>query len=128
MGSNITDLLDSMPEGWRPQPGDKLIAVVIGSETRTTEYGEYPILTVRTDSGQDVAVHAFHTVLRRELEKLQPRVGDRIGIAYHGLHPTRGYERYRVVITRDTGGSDSAVSEPSGEGPSGSDDDDGIPF
>jgi len=128
---SLTDMLDSFPEGWRPQPADKLIGVVIGSETRTTDYGEYPIHTVRTDDGRDVAVHAYHTVLRRELEKLQPRVGDRIGIAYHGPHPTRGYERYRVVLVRDTGGGDAegaASSTPADPGPSGSDEGDGIPF
>jgi hypothetical protein len=96
-------MLDAFAEGWRPNVGDKLIGIVIGIESRTTEFGEYPILTIRTDEGDDFAFHAYHTVAKREIEKLQPRVGDRIGIAYHGPHPTRGYERYRIVIARDTG-------------------------
>jgi hypothetical protein len=110
--TTFTDLLDSFPEGWRPQPGDKLIGVVIGLEKRTTEYGEYPIVTVRTDEGKDYAFHAFHTVAKGELEKLQPMVGDRIGIAYHGPHPTKGYERYRIVIARDAGGAVIEDSAP----------------
>jgi hypothetical protein len=103
MSIDITSMLDSFPEGWRPNPGDKLVGVVIGLETRAGEYGEYPIVTVRTDAGQDFAFHAYHTVAERELAKLQPRVGDRIGIAYHGLHLSKGYERYRIVIVRRAG-------------------------
>jgi hypothetical protein len=103
MSIDITSMLDSFPEGWRPSPGDKLIGVVIGLETRVAEYGEYPIVSVRTDGGQDFAFHAYHTVARRELEKLQPQLGDRIGIAYHGPHPTKGYERYRIIIVRRAG-------------------------
>ena len=54
MNPSLTDMLDSFPEGWRPQPGDKLIGIVIALETRTTEYGDYPIVNVRTDGGRDV--------------------------------------------------------------------------
>ena len=103
MSIDITSMLDSFPEGWRPEPGDKLIGVVIGLGSRVGEYGEYPIVSVRTDDGQDFAFHAFHTVARGELETLQPKLGDRIGIAYHGPHPTKGYERYRIVIVRRAG-------------------------
>jgi hypothetical protein len=127
---SFIDLLDSFAEGWRPNAGDKLTGVVIGLETRTTEYGEYPIVTVRTDDGTDFAFHAFHTVAKRELEKLQPRVGDWIGIAYHGPHTTKGYERYRIIITRDTGGATidnpTRQTPPDQDATSGNDDD--VPF
>ena len=98
--SEFTALLDSYPEGWRPQAGDKLIGVVIGIEERTGDYEPYPIVTIRTDGGSDFAFHAYHTVARREVEKLEPKVGDRIGVDYHGLHPERNYERYRIVLQR----------------------------
>jgi hypothetical protein len=77
--TDFSALLDSFPEGWRPKPGDKLIGVIIGIEARTTEYGTYPIVTIRTDSGADFGFRAFRTVARREVEKLKPKVGDRIG-------------------------------------------------
>ena len=135
---SFMDMLDSFPEGWRPTPGDKLVGVTIGLETRTTEYGDYPIVTLRTDEGRDFAFHAYHTVARRELEKLQPKVGDRIGIAYHGPHPTRNYERYRIVIARATGGDDESTSGDAGsrvppqspldQPATTNDDDDDIPF
>ena len=72
-------------------------------QPRTIEYGEYPIVSVRTDDGHDFAFHAFHTVAKGELEKLPPKLGDRIGIAYHGPDPVKGYERYRIVIVRGAG-------------------------
>jgi hypothetical protein len=114
MTDDINRMLDSFPEGWRPKVGDKLIGAVIGLETRTGEYGEYPIVVVRTDEGQDFAFHAYHTVAKSELEKLQPQVGDRIGIAYHGPHPARGYERYRIIIVRRAGeaAADNAPPDP----------------
>ena len=74
-----------------------------------------PIVTVRTDDGHDYAFHAFHTVAKGELAKVQPRVGDWIGIAYHGPHPTKGYERYRIVIARYTGGE--AIGGPTSQDP-----------
>jgi hypothetical protein len=126
MSDDIDRLLESFPEGWRPSPGDKLIGIVIGLQTRAGDYGDYPIVIVRTDEGEDFAFHAFHTVARGELEKLQLREGDRIGIAYHGPHPQRRYERYRIVLVRRSGepGSDSPPSADSpppdqGMGPDG---------
>lgn len=105
---------------------------------------------MRTDDGQDFAFHAYHTVARSELEKLQPKLGDRIGIAYHGPHPTKGYERYRIIIVRRAGevaaedappnpepeqvppGEEVATppDEPTPEqgGDEPTEDDDGIPF
>lgn len=127
VSDSFTHLLDSFPEPWRPKVGDKVIGLIISLESRTTEYGEYPIVILRTDEGQDFAVHAFHTVARRELEKLQPRLGDRIGIAYHGPHPTKGYERYRIVIARDMGVSGLHETPSSAQDDTG-DEGDGIPY
>ena len=44
--------------------------MVVGLETRDGGHGEYPIVSVRSDDGHDRAFHAFHTVVRSELEKL----------------------------------------------------------
>ena len=127
MSDDINRMLDSFPEGWRPSPGDKLIGTVIGLEMRAGEYGDYPIVTVRTDEGDDYAFHAYHKVAKGELEKLQPRIGDRIGIAYHGPHPTRGYERYRIIIVRRAGeaAGDTTPPEPPEADADGDDD---VPF
>jgi hypothetical protein len=70
------------------------------------EFGSpYPLLEVETDDGEVVAVHAFHTVLKNELAKKRPDVGDRVGIKYLGTPPGKNYESYRVVIERTTASS-----------------------
>lgn len=87
-----------------------------GTEYRGTldasDYGdgeEYPIVTIRQDDGEEVAVHGFHTVLKRELAKLAPKVGDQIGVKYVGIPAGKSYELYRVILERGDG---AAAAEP----------------
>ncbi len=103
---SIHDALDQdFAPAWRPEPGGKLVGTVTDLSEREGYDGDpYPILTVRTESGE-YAVHAFHTVLRNELARIRPQVGTELGIKYEGKKATgngRGtYHSYRV---RSTGG------------------------
>jgi hypothetical protein len=92
----LEDRLDSTAEAWRPEPGDKVVGVVADVDSRTTEFGTYPIVTLRTDADEEIAVHAFHTVLKREFAKRPPRLGEGLGIKYLGKSE-KGYEGYRIV-------------------------------
>lgn len=92
---SIEDRLESVAEAWKPAPGDKLIGQIVDVDSRTTEYGTYPIIVVLTDSGDEIAVHGFHTVLKNELAKRQPNVGERIGVKYLGKQEK--YEGYKLV-------------------------------
>jgi len=63
----------------------------------------YPIIVVRKDDGDEIAVHAFHAVLRAKLAENKPAIGDRIAIRYEGKikaktegHPA--YHGYSVVV------------------------------
>jgi hypothetical protein len=73
----------STAEGWRPNPGD----VAEGKVTEISEYdggyGSYPVVTIETDEGK-VALHAFHTVLRNELARLNVQVGEPLAVLYAG--------------------------------------------
>lgn len=86
-------------EGWKPEPGDVIKGVVEDLSLAYSEYGNYPVVTIRTDDGS-VAVHAFHQTLRGKLEELQPVKGDTIGVKYYGeVKPEgakRSYHKYRV--------------------------------
>jgi hypothetical protein len=85
--ATIHDQLDrEFAPAWKPQPGDKLVGIVTALSTRNGEYGEYPIVTVRSDDGE-FAAHAFHEVLANELAKVAPKVGDQVGIKYVGKDP-----------------------------------------
>jgi hypothetical protein len=97
VSTNLSDRLDSFPEGWRPAKGDKLIGEVTELAERESEYGEgpYPIVTVAAEEGStqdgepirpgtEIAWHAFHTMARSEVARKRPQVGNHVGIAYHG--------------------------------------------
>lgn len=108
MTGSLNDRLDREPApGWRPEPGDKVIGTIVEiSEAPGTDFGAYPLITIEQDDGTEIAVHAFHSVLRNELESKQPSEGDRIGIRYAGKvagkSGGRDYESYRVVLERVT--------------------------
>src|SRR5206468_3062798 len=97
----LDERLDAFAEPWKPEPGDKLIGEVADLDERESEYGSYPIVTVLTDEGEELAFHAFRTVAKNELAKVRPQIGDRIGIAYHGKPDGKDYELYRIIVERD---------------------------
>jgi hypothetical protein len=97
----LDERLDSFAEPWKPEPGDKLVGEVVELDERTNEYGTYPVVTVRTDDGEELAFHAFRTVAKNELAKQRPEVGDRIGIKYVGKPEGKDYELYRVKVERN---------------------------
>lgn len=57
-------------EGWRPEPGDTLTGRVMEIDSGSSEFGVYPLLTIRKTNGQEVAAHCFHTVLQNRIEHL----------------------------------------------------------
>jgi hypothetical protein len=93
---SLEERLDSFAEPWKPNPGDRVVGQVVDVDSRTTEFGTYPIVTLATDSGE-VAVHAFHTVAKNEFAKRPPQLGERLGIKYLGKSD-KGYEAYRIVF------------------------------
>jgi len=100
---SLSDRLESFAEGWRPKPGEKLIGVITEVDERESDFGNgrYPVITVASDDGREVALHGFHTVLKGELAKKRPAVGDRIGVAYFGRSGgERPYERYRLIVEK----------------------------
>lgn len=105
---------DHEPEyapAWRPQPGEGIEGTVVAVSQREGGYGSYPVLTLDTSDGE-LAVHAFHAVLRNELAEYAPEVGDALAIVYQGKvegrHGKR-YHAYRVAYAAagDNGGDDA---------------------
>jgi hypothetical protein len=97
---SLADRVDSNPTGWRPDPGDKIVGTIVDIDERESNYGSgvYPVVVVADDDGNEVAVHAFHTVLKKEIARQRPTVGDQIAIKYHGIREGQNYEFYRVVV------------------------------
>lgn len=124
--STVQDQLDrDFAPGWKPKAGDKLVGVVVDVTERDGSYGRYPIVTIRVEDGDELAVHAFHEVLQSELAKVAPKPGDELGIAYLGKHEERGYHRYRVA--RAGGTATVAWGDYSGAGTDDADETTGPP-
>lgn len=69
---------------WRPESGNVLSGPILGFRLGSTvEYGEYPVLVIKSDNGP-LAFHAFHGVVRERLRELQPKKGDLLTVQYSG--------------------------------------------
>lgn len=92
----------------RPDDPAVLVGEVINIDIGSSDYGEYPIIVVRTSDG-DKSVHAFKTVLRNELMRQRPQIGQRLGIKYLGEQASKpgskykSYTNYRVEVERNKG-------------------------
>jgi hypothetical protein len=107
MTRSMEDRLKAPPaKGWQPKAGDMVVGTITKmSMAPGTNWGPYPLIELEPEQGEPVAVHAFHTILRNEIEALQPTEGDRIGILYVGKAANKGgveYENYRVELERVT--------------------------
>lgn len=106
---------------WRPdkEDTDTLIGVVTDIQMASSDYEPYPLVVIRRDDGSEVAVHAFHTVLKNELLRHKPNIGERVGIKYLGEQPTKpgskfkSFIGYRVKVDREAGSFDwGSVGKP----------------
>ena len=99
---SLEDRIEQLAEAWRPKQGEKLIGTVLELSKRETEFSDepYPLVVVLTDEGREFAVHAFHTVLKAEIARRDPKVGDRLGVKYFGRDEQKGYEIYKADVER----------------------------
>lgn len=64
--TSINDRLDrEYAPAWKPRQDDKLIGVVVAIDAYDAGYGEYKIVTVRQDNGEELAWHAYHDVAKQ---------------------------------------------------------------
>jgi hypothetical protein len=83
------------PEAWKPEPGASLAGTMTGVEMIDPNgQGAYPCVTIRSEDGQEHAVHAFHSVLKRELARRRPKPGDPLAIVYEGKKKGGAYGEY----------------------------------
>lgn len=103
---NLVDQVQQDVHAWMPKDDDVVFGVLVDTDEASSEFGDYPLITIQTPSGKLVNVHAFHTVLRntinKKLAKGQLKVGDQIAIKYKGEgEATAGKNApnmYRVAI------------------------------
>lgn len=118
--TNVRSLADRIAEdyapAWLPSEGDTVIGFVSEISVGTSDFGDYPIVTLTLADGTRAAIHGFHTVLREALIENEPGIGEEIAVKYMGRILPRnkrdvkgatvekdGYENYRVVVARPSG-------------------------
>lgn len=96
-------------EGWKPQPGDKVVGKILEISQRDGDYGPYKVVTIEKADGVPIAIHAFHSVLAGRLEDQKPGLGDIIGVKYEGKKQgaKNTYDNYKVTIFERAAGSPS---------------------
>lgn len=109
----LADRLDGNSEAWRgddpklkhPNP---LVGKVMEVTTGTGTYGEYALIFVLDEKGDEWRVHCFGSVLSSRIAELKPAVGDEIGIKYLGTVKSKDfdtpYKNYKVVLEKGAAG------------------------
>lgn len=106
-------------EAWRPVEGQGVEGVVMSVDSRVTEMSPdgYPIVTLMQPSGQPVAVHGIHSVLRDEMLKANLRVGDQFAVIFDGQRQGasgRSFYKYRTRHVAGAGVAPVAVAPQGG--------------
>lgn len=90
-----------LPPAWRPsKPGETLAGELVRWERGSTDYGPQDIAIVRDEEGTTHALWLLHSVLREEVAKQSPTVGDLIAVCYLGRKTSAAgqpYAHFRVV-------------------------------
>lgn len=75
-------------KAWRPNPGEAISGTVANLRRQDDEYGGHVVVTLATGAEGDqpvyAAVHAFHSVLKKQLSDMKPSKGDPLKITYLG--------------------------------------------
>src|SRR5687767_466240 len=98
---SLEDRLESgLPSAWRPdqEDPDLIIGEVVDIQVGTSDYDPYPLIVIKQDDGEEKAIHGFHTVLKNELLRQKPQIGERIGIKYLGEQATKPGSKFKSFI------------------------------
>lgn len=113
-GAEVIDLLADMDEGGAPawvakEAGDGVQGTVLSlgsvkssyKDATTGTFPDCPVVTLRQPDGKEIRVTGFQSVLRNEIEKAAPQVGDLFAAKYFGLKDGKGgtsYHHYKVAV------------------------------
>jgi hypothetical protein len=112
---DLFDKLDQEPaKAWVPEEDDKIVGTVTFIGEWTGDYGTSKTVTIETEKGSTEegeaievgslrTFYASSTAAASQLERANPSVGDRIGVAYKGKQTGkagREYHDYRVAVDR----------------------------
>jgi hypothetical protein len=62
----MSERLGMFPEAWKPKEGDQLIGTITELSDRDGGFGDYPVVTVLTEAGDEYAVHGYRVIVDRK--------------------------------------------------------------
>lgn len=125
---SLLDRMQNPPEAWMHEENDGLIGRVLDRASNDNGYGPYSMLTILTEkgstenggkaipAGSERTWHAFGTVPEREIERLDPRMNDRLAVKFLGAKPLKGgdgtFKAYHIVIEKQSHPEPPAEADP----------------
>jgi hypothetical protein len=120
----VVDLLDGLGDGddataWMPtEAGEGIQGTVISVGRTTSEYtpDPIPVVTIETAAGEKYRITAYQSILRREIEDVDPQRGDLFAAKYLGRKDTkdgkRSFHAYKVALRPGKRTGDSGQRPP----------------
>jgi hypothetical protein len=99
----------SFPEPWKPEAGETLIGIVRDRRSVDTDDGQRDVLELERPDGTRVSVWLSRAVLREEIDRANPKLGDGLGIKYLGEREGKSGRPYHLYRVRRLPGDSSAA-------------------
>lgn len=109
----MTDEQSDYAPAWRPDKDDpktvkgQVVDVVMGPDFG---WGRYPIVTIRQQNGEDLAIHVQATILRSELAERRVGKGDDLEVAYLGKRAPKSGNGKPYHVYKVSGGKEPVFS------------------
>jgi hypothetical protein len=97
----MLDLRELDVEHWQPRPRATLVGEALLYDRVDGRYGPaHTVLIREASSGKIWRGWRTSTVLLQEFRRYKPRIGEAVGIRYHGRHPEKSYHRFKMWVDR----------------------------
>ena len=97
-----TDVVPFRPEDAGEGVEGRVISIDVTSSEYTTD--DIPVINIETPDGVVRQIRGYHSVLRNEIERAAPKVGDTLAVKYNGKKPTKdgkkSFHSYGVKVAR----------------------------
>lgn len=129
--SALSSFDGTFPDNWEPEAGDMIVGTIVRyGEGPRTKFGKSFVVTIHdTATDRDWSVWLSQTTLKNEFRRLNPQVGEQVGIKYFGKRTSADgveYHAYKVITDRKQDALSMLGPEPEPEIADG--EDDGLPF
>ena len=106
MSDNTSEMAEILSaKAWRPAAGESITGTVANLRRQDDEYGGHVVVTLNESLSEEpvfTAVHAFHSVLKKQLSDLKPGKGAQLQITYLGKVEGKNQPYHSYVVIDPT--------------------------